>query len=151
MPLLLTQAACGRSRSPAYLQLASASSNSNQPETESKLELLCYQMRRINLTRRSLYLFALAFALGAELFLLERRCLRALRCLRLFLCFFMPVVEVLVVVVLVFEFCAKTKPPKLRTKTRIATIPKFFFTLSILLLNFSRWGSICYCSGNCYV
>jgi hypothetical protein len=31
-------------------------------------------------------------------------------------------------VLLEFVFCAKTRLPKLRTKTRAITIPKFFFT-----------------------
>jgi hypothetical protein len=39
-----------------------------------------------------------------------------------------PVEAEVLVVLLVFEFCAKTRLPKLRTKTRAITIPKFFLT-----------------------
>jgi hypothetical protein len=56
-------------------------------------------------------------------------------------------VEVVLVVVFEFEFCAKTKLPKLRTKTRIATIPKFFFTLSILLLNLAAGAAFVIAQG----
>ena len=41
---------------------------------------------------------------------------------------------VVVVVVLLFEFCAKTRLPKHITKTRASTIPSLLLTVMILLL-----------------
>jgi hypothetical protein len=52
--------------------------------------------------------------------------------------FVVLVVEVFVIVVLLLEFCAKTRLPKLSTNIRLSTIPSFFVTDNLLCLLIAR-------------